>query len=211
MSNVSTVPSKTLISLHSETTHILRQTIASFWRSDLHEGQKNSCGEMLLCDPSTPAVLPTLTCTLTVQHFLTFFSPSVIGFKQMGQVWISLGTRLFTHGGRVWNTAHTRVVLRAPHMGCRISRCEPLCLHYAIIIAMRYVITLYSFYITHRNYNDIMYTLWFPPTYGPLARRTGILPILVYGTETTNHAASAKANTQRWWTSETVILRTRPL
>jgi len=38
---------------------------------------------------------------------------------------------------------------------------------------MCYVITLYFFfYITHRNYNDVMYTLWFPPTYGPLARRT---------------------------------------
>ena len=71
----------------------------------------------------------------------------------------SLGTRLFAHGGRVWNTAHTRVVLRAPQTGCRISRCEPLCLHYVIII-------------THRNYNDVMCTLWFPPTYGPLARRT---------------------------------------
>ena len=84
----------------------------------------------------------------------------------------SLGTRLFAHGGRVWNTAHTRVVLCAPHMGCRISSCEPLCLHYVIIIVMHYVITLYFFYITHHNYNDVMYTLWFPPTYGPLARRT---------------------------------------
>ena len=30
---------------------------------------------------------------------------------------LSLGTRLFAHGGRVWKTAHTRVVLCAPQKG----------------------------------------------------------------------------------------------
>ena len=42
---------------------------------------------------------------------------------------------------------------------CRYN-CDALC-NYTVL-----------FYITHRNYNDVMYTLWFPPTYGPLARRT---------------------------------------
>ena len=35
---------------------------------------------------------------------------------------VSVPDRLFAHGGIVWKTAHTRVVLRAPQKGCMISR-----------------------------------------------------------------------------------------
>jgi len=34
------------------------------------------------------------------------------------------------------------------------------------------MLALFTLHIVHRNYNDVMYTLRFAPTYGPLARRT---------------------------------------